>query len=65
MATTVRHPEAVVEAPAPQALPERLGQATERSIAGRLVSLDAYRGFIMLLLVSEGADLLYRSAALA
>ena len=26
----------------------------EKRVAGRLISLDAYRGFIMLLLVSEG-----------
>jgi len=57
MATTVRRPEAVAEAPTPQALPEKLGQTTGRSVGGRLVSLDAYRGFIMLLLVSEGFGL--------
>jgi len=57
MAATVRHPEAVTEAPAPQAVPKRLEHTTEKSMAGRLVSLDAYRGFIMLLLVSEGFGL--------
>src|SRR5262245_21401104 len=48
MATTLIRPETQA-APAPARVPE--------TSTGRLVSLDAYRGFIMLLLVSNGFGL--------
>jgi predicted acyltransferase len=55
MATSISQPEttaaAVVRAP------ERSGATRDRVTAARFVSLDAYRGFIMLLLVSEGFGL--------
>jgi len=57
MATTIRHPEATDGVATPQAVPEKPERTTEKTRGGRLVSLDAYRGFIMLLLVSEGFGL--------
>ena len=45
--STIANPAAAGSAPAPEKTPEK-------KPGGRLVSLDAYRGFIMLLLVSEG-----------
>jgi predicted acyltransferase len=47
MATTVAQAGTVTAAAPPQRTPEK-------KPGGRLISLDAYRGFIMLLLVSEG-----------
>jgi len=52
MATTVKHPEVTIAAPTSGA--EKLEPSPGSTPGGRLVSLDAYRGFIMLLLVSEG-----------
>ena len=46
MATQLTRPETAAAAPAPEPRPKVSG--------GRFASLDAYRGFIMLLLVSEG-----------
>ena len=43
-----------VAAPARQGTAEKLQRTPEKSTGGRLVSLDAYRGFIMLLLVADG-----------
>src|SRR6478752_6971180 len=51
MATDIRTPEAVVAATVPQRSTE---PPAPKTAPARLVSLDAYRGFIMLLLVSEG-----------
>jgi predicted acyltransferase len=53
--TTVSQPETTAAAPA--RAPERSGVRRDRFPAGRLISLDAYRGLIMLLLVSEGFGL--------
>src|SRR5258708_37426996 len=55
MATQVS--EIVVAAPEPRQSPEKLTRAPEKSASTRLVSLDAYRGFIMLLLASSGFGL--------
>jgi heparan-alpha-glucosaminide N-acetyltransferase len=55
MATQVS--EIVIAAPEPRQSPEKLTRAPERSASTRLVSLDAYRGFIMLLLASSGFGL--------
>src|SRR5260370_14523401 len=55
MATKVS--EIVVAAPEPRQSPEKLTRAPEKSASTRLVSLDAYRGFIMLLLASSGFGL--------
>src|SRR5260370_30102057 len=55
MATQVS--EIAVAAPRPQLGREPLPGIPERSAGGRLVSLDAYRGFIMLLLASSGFGL--------
>ena len=52
MATPIIQSEAAAAAPTPQAAHKQSTQQTP--LAGRLISLDAYRGFIMLLLVSEG-----------
>lgn len=48
--STIAHPAAAVSASAP-------GNTPGTKPGGRLVSLDAYRGFIMLLLVAEGFGL--------
>src|SRR5438874_884118 len=50
MATTLMQPQAMT-APAPSHVPD------SETGTGRLLSLDAYRGFIMLLLVSNGFGL--------
>src|SRR5579864_337445 len=55
MATVVT--EIPVAAPEPQHSPEKLTRAPEKIASARLVSLDAYRGFIMLLLASSGFGL--------
>jgi len=52
MATQITQPEETAAAPARQR--EYESTAPQKLPAGRLISLDAYRGFIMLLLVSEG-----------
>src|SRR5438034_684719 len=57
MATQTTHPETLVVAPRPYQCPDRLNRTPGPGAAGRLVSLDAYRGFIMLLLVSSGFGL--------
>jgi len=54
MATTVKHPEVSDAAASPEATSKQPERTSEKTVGGRLVSLDAYRGFIMLLLVSEG-----------
>jgi predicted acyltransferase len=54
MATTVKHPEVSDAAASPEATSKQPERVSEKTVGGRLVSLDAYRGFIMLLLVSEG-----------
>jgi heparan-alpha-glucosaminide N-acetyltransferase len=51
LATNSTNPEIARGVPAPQETPSKTAR-------GRLISLDAYRGFIMLLLVSEGLGLL-------
>src|SRR5882672_2558124 len=48
MSTTIAHPEIQVAAPVPRPQPP------EQKPPSRLVSLDAYRGFIMLTLISHG-----------
>src|SRR5215468_5755054 len=48
MSTTIAPPEIQAAAPAPRRNPQ------EPKTTGRLVSLDAYRGFIMLTLISHG-----------
>src|SRR3984893_14746346 len=55
MATQVS--EIVIAAPEPRQSPEKLTPAPEKKASTRLVSLDAYRGFIMLLLASSGFGL--------
>src|SRR4051812_27762149 len=52
MATPITHPEATAAASASHDFHKESAQQTP--LAERLISLDAYRGFIMLLLVSEG-----------
>ena len=53
MVATVKHPDLTAAAASPQAIPENLQRSAEKNMGGRLVSLDAYRGFIMLLLVAD------------
>src|SRR4029077_10352789 len=54
MPAQITHPEAAAAIPVRQRIQEE-SVVTPRETAGsRLISLDAYRGFIMLLLVSEG-----------
>src|ERR1700730_19190193 len=55
MATQVS--EIVIAAPEPRQSPEKPTRAPEKVASTRLVSLDAYRGFIMLLLASSGFGL--------
>jgi heparan-alpha-glucosaminide N-acetyltransferase len=55
MATQVT--EIPVAAPELRQSPEKLTRAPEKAASARLVSLDAYRGFIMLLLASSGFGL--------
>src|SRR2546422_807664 len=56
MATYSAASIAVATAPLPPPLPNRDEGSPEKT-TGRLISLDAYRGFIMLMLVSEGFGL--------
>jgi heparan-alpha-glucosaminide N-acetyltransferase len=56
MATDATQLEVITEA-APQRGRAMRQRTPEQPLGGRLVSLDAYRGFIMLLLVSEGFGL--------
>lgn len=56
MAIDITVREIAIEAPAPRS-PVRLESALGGSEGGRLVSLDAFRGFIMLMLVSTGFGL--------
>src|SRR5882672_3689407 len=49
MSTTIAHPQIQVAAPVPRPHPPE-----QKTTTGRLVSLDAYRGFIMLTLISHG-----------
>jgi heparan-alpha-glucosaminide N-acetyltransferase len=55
MATQVT--EIAIAAPELLQSPEKLTHAPEKAVSPRLVSLDAYRGFIMLLLASSGFGL--------
>jgi predicted acyltransferase len=54
MATTAKNPEVSGEVASPPAASKQPERTPEKTMGGRLISLDAYRGFIMLLLVSEG-----------
>ena len=54
MPTQITYPEASKAISARPQVQEETLAAPQKTGAGRLVSLDAYRGFIMLLLVSEG-----------
>ena len=54
MPTQIIRPEAVDATPAQRRIAEESSTSPQAAATGRLVSLDAYRGFIMLLLVSEG-----------
>src|ERR1044071_1029153 len=54
MATQITQPEATVAIPVRQQEPSVAPATPQKTASGRLISLDAYRGFIMLLLVSEG-----------
>src|SRR5690349_976575 len=54
MATQVTQPEVTAAVPLRQRQYEEATPPPQRFATGRLISLDAFRGFIMLLLVSEG-----------
>jgi len=54
MPTQITHPEASQAIPVRRQIIEEPVAAPQNAVGGRLVSLDVYRGFIMLLLVSEG-----------
>ena len=54
MATQITQPEAIASRPVRQQERIQSPASPQKPAAGRLISLDAYRGFIMLLLVSEG-----------
>src|SRR5689334_11596691 len=54
MATQITQPEATASVPVRQQERTESPASRQRPGSGRLISLDAYRGFIMLLLVSEG-----------
>src|SRR5207302_2430004 len=56
MATQITQPEAMAVPVQPQILGEA-GETPQSMAGGRLISLDVCRGFIMLLLVSEGFGL--------
>src|SRR5262245_3763315 len=53
MATQVTQPDATA-AQAPQRVHNEFVATPPKTAGGRLISLDAYRGFIMLVLVAEG-----------
>ena len=57
MATITGHPEVSGGNSSPQSTSKPPERTPDKTAGGRLVSLDAYRGFIMLLLVSEGFGL--------
>ena len=54
MPTQITRPEAMAAATVQRRTVEESSATPQAAATGRLVSLDAYRGFIMLLLVSEG-----------
>ena len=54
MPTQITRTEALGAAPVQRRIAEESSATPQAAATGRLVSLDAYRGFIMLLLVSEG-----------
>jgi heparan-alpha-glucosaminide N-acetyltransferase len=54
MAIQTIQPEATAAIPVRQRIQEESSESPQKLAGGRLISLDAYRGFIMLLLVSEG-----------
>src|SRR5260370_38330275 len=54
MPTQITRLEALTAAPVQGRIAEESSANPQAAAPGRLVSLDAYRGFIMLLLVSEG-----------
>src|SRR5436305_15002933 len=54
MPAQITHPEAAAAVPVRHIVQEESVAIPRETAGGRLISLDAYRGFIMLLLVSEG-----------
>src|SRR3954464_1392249 len=54
MPAQITHPEAAAAIPVRHIVQEESVAIPRETAGGRLISLDAYRGFIMLLLVSEG-----------